>query len=728
MGKKKKKKKEEEKEPFFSSRIRRIIAGLLLFLLAMLGALSAFEGMAGTFGDFLRDVIFTPLFGGMATLIPLLFLVSGWIFLRTEYKQFLTPLIAGFALVLLGSTGFFTILSIKLTNSDNFAVDINEVDVGGAVGSTISYYLDKFFGFPASVATFLFSIFIGLAIFWNLLYKDSSFVEMVENYFAKRKERKRQEPSVIKKIFSPTFESRELDSNGSKNKEKKEKEEEKKSEEEAGEKVKGTGAKKLLPPASILDTGGGSADPGNTKKNSSVIKKTFSNFDIDVDMAEINVGPTVTQYTLKPAEGVKLSKITSLSDDLALAMAKHPVRTEAPIPGKSLVGIEVPNEDREMIRLGDLVGKNFKKEDSDLTLVVGKDVSGNEIYSNLAKMPHLLVAGATGSGKTIFLNTLILSLIYKNSPDDLRLILVDPKRVEFSLYKRLPHLLTSVIYDAEKTHNALEWLVGEMERRFDVLSRAKKRNIGTYNDWARKQDDEEVMPYIVLVVDELADLMAKKQNEIESAIVRIAQMARAVGIHLILATQRPSVEVITGLIKANITSRVSFQVASQVDSRTILDMGGAERLLGAGDMLFISSNSSKPKRVQGPFVSEEEVKKVVDWLVDKSEDDEEDDDSLSEDLEDELEKDRAQKMEDDMEEDDLYQDAKELVIRADKASASMLQRKLRIGYVRAARILDMLEARNVVGPSRGSKPRVVYGDSSDEPDEEFTSEDLSAED
>ena len=709
MGKKKKKDKgkKKDKEPFFSSKIRRIITGLLLFLFAMIAVLSAF-GQAGKGGAMLRNAS-EYLFGGMAALLPLLIFVSGWIFLRTEYERFVSPLVAGFLLVLLGATGFFT------TMGSIFGIVENGKKVGGLIGTSISGPLESFLGTPSSLLIFAVSALIGLIIFWHLLYKDASFVSAVENFFERRREKKREKPSVIKKIFAPSFESKKIDEE--------EKEEDKEVIEEE-EKTKTTrSGKRLIPPVKLLEKGGGTADPGDTKKNANIIEKTFSNFDIDVDMAEINIGPTVTQYTLKPAEGIKLSKITSLSDDLALSLAKHPVRTEAPIPGKSLVGIEVPNEDREMIRLGDLLNKNYKKEDSDLTLAVGKDVSGNEIFTDLAKMPHLLVAGATGSGKTIFLNTLILSLIYKNSPEDLRLILVDPKRVEFSLYKRLPHLLTSVIYDAEKTHNALQWLIGEMERRFDVLSEAKKRNIGTYNDWARKKDDEEVMPYIVLVVDELADLMAKKQNEIESGIVRIAQMARAVGIHLVLATQRPSVEVITGLIKANITSRVSFQVASQVDSRTILDMGGAERLLGAGDMLFVSSNSSKPKRVQGPFVSEEEVKKIVEWLVDKEEDSDEDDD-LSEELEDELEKDRAQKVEDNMEEDELYEDAKDLVIRADKASASMLQRKLRIGYVRAARILDMLEARNVVGPSRGSKPRVVYGDSEEEEDEEFSAEDL----
>jgi len=696
MGKKKK--KDEEKEPFFSSKLRRIITGLLLFLLAMIGTLSAFDA-AGEGGEILREISLS-LFGGMAGLLPLLVLVTGWIFLRTEYEQFTSPLLGGFLLILLGATGFFT------TIGSFFGLVENGKQVGGLIGSSISVPLKTYLGPVASLLIFAISTLMGLVIFWHLLYKDASFVTAVEDFFEKRRERKSQKPSVIKKIFAPSFETKEIKTQ--------KREEEKQEEEKSPEKVPAR-SKRITPPLKLLEKGGGSADPGDTKKNAKIIKNTLSNFDIFVEMSEINVGPTVTQYTLKPAEGVKLSKITSLSDDLALALAKHPVRTEAPIPGKSLVGIEVPNEDREMIKLRDLLGDRFSKEDSSLTLAVGKDVSGNPIYTDLARMPHLLVAGATGSGKTIFLNTLILSLIYNNSPEELRLILVDPKRVEFSFYKRLPHLLTSVMYDAEKTHNALEWLIGEMERRFDVLSENKKRNIDSYNKWAKKQDDEEVMPYIVLVVDELADLMAKKQSEIESGIVRIAQMARAVGIHLILATQRPSVEVITGLIKANITSRVSFQVASQVDSRTVLDMGGAERLLGSGDMLFISSNNnSKPKRVQGPYVSEEEVREVIKWLVDKVEGDVDEEDDLSEDLEEELEKDRAQKIEGDMEEDELYEDAKELVIRADKASASMLQRKLRIGYVRAARILDMLEARNIVGPSRGSKPRVVYGDGESE--------------
>lgn len=689
---KKEKKKKQEKKPLFSSKTKKIIIGLLLFLIAAIGAMSAIPGLAGKGGDFFRNS-FVFLFGGMAALIPLLIFLCGLVFLKTQYEEFIAPLIAGFLLVLIGVVGFFTTVGGILEATKDSA------KIGGIIGEIISSPLKEFLGPVPSILIFGSGAFIGLIIFWNLLYQDFSLANMLENFFARRKKENRS-PSVMKKIFAPDFETQKIEKENI----------QKKAEEEREEEKVTVRTKKLLPPISLLEKGGGSADPGDTKRNSQMIKNTFANFDIAVEMSEINVGPTVTQYTLKPAEGIKLSKITSLSDDLALSLAKHPVRTEAPIPGKSLVGIEVPNEDREIIRIRDLLDNDFHRHASSLTLAIGKGVSGTKVYADMAKMPHLLVAGATGTGKTIFLNTLILSLIYKNSPENLRFILVDPKRVEFSLYKRLPHLLTTVIYDADKTNNALEWLIGEMERRFDVLAEHKKRNIDSYNEWAKKEDDEEVMPYIVLIVDELADLMAKKQNEIESGIVRIAQMARAVGIHLILATQRPSVEVITGLIKANITSRVSFQVASQVDSRTILDMGGAERLLGAGDMLFVSSNSSKPKRIQGSYVSEEEVKSVINWLVDKVEDSANNEDELSEDLEEELEKTPTKGLGEEGKEDPLYEEAKELVIRANKASASMIQRKLRVGYVRASRILDMLEARGVVGPSQGAKPRTVYGD------------------
>ena len=434
-------------------------------------------------------------------------------------------------------------------------------------------------------------------------------------------------------------------------------------------------------------------------------------------MSGVNVGPTVTQYSLKPADGIKLSRITSLSNDLALALATHPIRIEAPIPGESLVGIEVPNKIRSLVRLRGLIQHSkFQEYPYHLTFCLGKDVSGSPIYANLGKMPHLLVAGSTGTGKTIFLNTLILSLIYRNSPDNLKFILIDPKRVEFTVYSGLPYLLCPAIVDSSRAVNALKWLIEEMERRFKLLADLKARNISSYNERAFNAGNEH-LPYIVLVIDELADLMAAKGRDVEASIVRLAQMARAVGIHLVVATQRPSVEVITGLIKANITSRITFQVASQVDSRTVLDTAGAEKLLGAGDMLFISSEIIKPKRIQAAYVSEKEVKGVVNWVKSKYQITEDKDlrfeeESLKERLFEALEKNLEVK-EGDFEsfssrEDSLYEEAKRVIIQHRKASASLLQRRLRIGYARAARLIDTLEERGVVGPGRGAKPRQVF--------------------
>jgi S-DNA-T family DNA segregation ATPase FtsK/SpoIIIE len=411
---------------------------------------------------------------------------------------------------------------------------------------------------------------------------------------------------------------------------------------------------------------------------------------------------------------VKLSKITALNNDLALALASHPIRIEAPIPGKSLVGIEVPNKVRAQVRLRDLIeADGFRKMPSPLNVVLGRDVSGNSFYADISRMPHLLVAGSTGTGKTIFLNNFILSLLYRNSPEILRFILIDPKRVEFTVYNELPHLLCPVIYDANRTVNALKWLISEMERRFDVLSASKTRDIASHNNQAT--DRNEVLPYIVLMVDELADLMAAKGREVEAGIVRLAQMARAVGIHLVMATQRPSVEVITGLIKANITSRITFQVASQVDSRTVLDAAGAEKLLGLGDMLYLSAEIGKPRRIQAAFVSEKEVRKVVNWLKTQNAKIKTEklgegilDNALAKDLEQAIESPIGEAGEFYGKDDPLYGEAKRVVIEAKKASASLLQRRLRLGYARAARLLDMLEEEGVVGPGEGAKPREVY--------------------
>lgn len=455
-----------------------------------------------------------------------------------------------------------------------------------------------------------------------------------------------------------------------------------------------------LPTVDILEGDKGSPLSGDIKASASIIKRTLQNFNIEVEMAEVNVGPTVTQYTFRPAQGVKLSKISALQNDLSLALAAHPIRLETPIPGRSLVGVELPNKVVTKVRLKNLIElPDFIDSKTILPLVLGRDVAGNPVFAGLEKMPHLLIAGATGSGKTICLNALILSLLYRHSPNFLKLILIDPKRVEFPIYNGLPHLLSPVIVEAAKTINVLRWTVGEMERRFRVLSQAGARDIGAYH----KLNLDEPLPYIVLIIDELADLMASNGRDVEAAIVRLAQMSRAVGIHLIVATQRPSTEVITGLIKANITSRVAFQVASQIDSRTIIDGGGAEKLLGNGDMLFMSGDASKPRRIQGTYISDKDIKRVVEFI--KNQKDAEYDETVVQ----EMEK-QANFLEngDDIN-DELYDAAKDVVLGAKKASASLLQRRLKVGYARAARLMDILERKGVVGPSEGAKPRAVYG-------------------
>ncbi len=714
MGNKKKKQKREkigesgrvegERNSLIPENIKRIIVGMVLLLLCLVTILG-FCGIAGRIGEW-ADILFGFLFGRMKILIPLFFLLSALVYFRTVYENFLFPLVISLFAIITGFSGI-----IASVGTRDFANDVLAERPGGWWGEAISYPLiDDLLGFYVPQIIFLVAIFTGVIILVNLMSHEFSVSGFLKELFSREYD---IEPSTVKKIF--------ISSEREDNKEKREETKENKKKEESID-IKPKGRAKLVPPLNLLHNGDEDPDPGDTRRNASIIKKTFGDFDITVTMGEVNIGPAVTQYTLKPAEGVKLSRITSLSDDLALSLAMHPVRTEAPIPGKSLVGIEVPNRKRAQITLGTLVKRKEYFESGALHFAVGKDVSGNPVYADLAKMPHMLVAGSTGSGKTIFLNTIIVSLLYKNSPEDLRIILVDPKRVEFSFYGNLPHLLTPVIYDAEKASNALGWLIGEMERRFKVLSEVGSRNISSYQEVCKKDNKMEKMPYIVLIVDELADLMASKGNEMEGGIVRIAQMARAVGIHLVLATQRPSVEVITGLIKANITARVSFRVASQVDSRTVLDTAGAEKLLGLGDMLFLSTENSKPRRVQAPYMSEEEAKGIISWLKENGGIEE---DSLAENIEESLKKSesRSEGFESEDDDDALYEDAKQIVISAKKASASLLQRRLRVGYARAARLLDILESRGIVGPAEGAKPRTVYGLSEDQTDIEKPEED-----
>ncbi len=468
------------------------------------------------------------------------------------------------------------------------------------------------------------------------------------------------------------------------------------------------------PPLSLLNSETSKPTTGDLLAHANIIKRTLDSFGIPVEMGEINVGPAVTRYTLKPAEGVKLSRITSLNADLALSLAAHPIRIEAPIPGKSLVGIEVPNKAAALVRLGSLMNYPEFQASGPLGFVLGRDVSGEPIFANIEKMPHLLVAGATGSGKSILVHSLITSLLYKNSPQTLRLVLIDPKRVELSMYDGIPHLITPVITENKKALGVLKWAIQEMDRRYEILQHAGSRDIKSYN--AKQTKPEDILPFILIGIDEMADLMSSFGREVEGAIVRLAQMARATGIHLLLATQRPSVEVITGLIKANIPARVALQVASQIDSRTILDGAGAEKLLGHGDLLFLSAELSKPKRIQGSYITEEELKSVVEFIKEhnKVEAPEPSDDG-----EENIDKAgpivpvgfdhfiNASGESDDGDGDDMFDEAVAVVAEAKKASASLLQRRLKVGYARAARLLDLMEAADLIGPGDGAKPRDV---------------------
>ncbi|MFA6753910.1 MAG: DNA translocase FtsK [Candidatus Paceibacterota bacterium] len=695
MGKKKRKNNHNPdlKEEILPEKVKGWIMGVLMIVASLLITLGFFEkaGIAGTTMVRLgRNLIGETIF-----VTPVIFFLAGFVFFVSKYplkikRQLFYPIIIASLFLILGITGLLGCLD-------------QETKQGGYVGYILSWPFLRYFGFWASVVIFLSFVVIGGIIFGHFIKP-----------FSKKKEEEtiEEKPSIFRRMFEPKFDIKEVPDAVQTTVAPKIEEKTISSKKDS---VQGKVFPYNPPPIDLLDIGKEVPTSGDIKTNITVIKRTLQNFGIDVMMSEVNTGPTVTQYTLKPAEGIKLSKITGLSNDLALSLASHPIRIEAPIPGRSLVGIEVPNKIRANVRLRDLIeNSKFKELPMNLTIALGKDVSGVPIYVDLTRMPHLLVAGSTGTGKTIFLNSLIANLLYQEStasksagPDNLRFIMVDPKRVEFSVYSNLPHLLCPIIYNASQTINALKWLTKEMERRFEVLSEAGSRNIVGYNEKSLKKG-KPTLPFIVLIIDELADLMAAKGKEIEALVARLAQMARAVGIHIVLATQRPSVEVITGLIKANITSRITFQVASQVDSRTVIDTAGAEKLIGFGDMLYVSAEFGKPKRIQGPYVSEKEVKKVVDYIISKEKDTSRMDEGLIEEIE------KTNQNNEDGEsyykegDDSLYEEAKKIVIESKKASASLLQRRLKIGYARAARLIDMLEERGVVGPADGAKAREVY--------------------
>jgi len=695
-----------------SDQVKKYILSSLCFLLAII-FLFSFGNQAGFVGGGLKDLFFF-LLGNVFYLTPVILLIAGFVFLKEEesFRETKNILIFAVIIFLLAASAMFALMEMRDNDILKNAFDASYAGEGGWFGYIISWPMLK--GFDFWVSFFILAIvmiFSFIIILKPILKKKSPEEEEIKEEV--RKEKPLIDLAKIKEKLESVPEKKEepeatTDLFGLNKKQK------------AFEEKKKENTQYKYPTLDLLSSKKSVAEGGDIAYNSSVIKRTLQTFGIPVEMSEVNIGPTVTQYTLKPAEGIKLSKITTLQNDLALALASPTIRIEAPIPGRSLVGVEIPNKKRAIVGLREIFDtEDFKKSPHPLLIGLGKDVRGMPAFADLAEMPHLLVGGTTGSGKTISLNATILSLLYRNSPEEMKLILIDPKRVEFPVYSVLPHLLCPVIYDAQQTLVALKWLTGEMERRFVVLSQGNSRDIGSFNAKMEKKGEEK-LPYIVLIIDELADLMSVKGKEIESYVVRLAQMSRATGIHLILATQRPSVEVITGLIKANITTRIALKVGSLVDSRTILDASGAEKLLGKGDMLFLTKEHSKPRRIQSPYVSEQEIKKVVSFIVSGQEGEEpefieteETETSLSKELERAMESKEVQMDSFFSKEDPLYEEAKRMVISSKKASASLLQRRLSIGYARAARLLDILEERGVVGPAEGAKPRDVYANGED---------------
>lgn len=721
MSRNKKNQDKEEKESKFeapklnlAAETKRGIVVVIFVVLALVSTLSL-VGVAGSLGNQLANLLNAG-FGYMALLVPLMFVLVAIVLFKQDLRKqpdhpfYFRTFLGTF--ILTGSVaGLIHILYLQSANAFDIAA---EGKGGGYLGALFSYPLFTLLGLWAGSVILLALTVIGILITFDVPL----------NFFIPKKQTPETSPNVASgehvKINGMTSSGFTAEKVADKNKKITNEKDEQVTVPVPKEKLKQTvniPAQQpvmesitledrkdwKLPSFDLLDDNKTEVDSGNIEVNVAIIKKTLADFGIEVEMGEVNVGPTVTQYTLRPATGVKLSQIAALQNDLALALAASSLRMELPIPGKSLVGIEVPNKATAIVRLREVMQtKDFVDHKSKLAIALGRDVAGHPMVADLTKMPHLLIAGATGTGKSVSINSLLVSLLYRNTPQDVKFIVIDPKKVEMTPYNGIPHLLTPVVTEHEKAINALKWAVAEMDRRYRLLSEAGKRNIVEYNESAGLP-----IPYIIILVDELADLMAIAKQDVEASIVRLAQMARAVGIHLVLATQRPSVEVITGLIKANITSRIAFAVASQIDSRTILDSSGAEKLLGNGDMLYISAEFNKPKRVQGAYIGEKEVKRVVDFFKQQV--------GAVIYNEEILEKPKRSLgipgMADDggSDDDPLFEQAKEEVTRAGKASASLLQRRLRVGYARAARLLDILEERGIIGPGEGAKPREVYG-------------------
>lgn len=656
-------------EPLVTPETARKIGGVALLLVGLILLLSAFH-LAGPFGRSLSHWT-AQLFGWTSAALPVLFFWFGVLEFTPE-RSLRRHYVWGSLLTLVAVSALFHVF----VKTDELAAAFDG-RYGGLVGYGLSATTAYALGSLGSFLVFLALMVIGLMVMFHRLGRAEP--ETAEKPVAvpstavpaQPRQKTSSEPArwvgAVRRPAEPEFQPRVVDTEWER------------------------------PPLSLLAEGVVEPDQGDTRQAGEIIETTLANFNITAKVEHINVGPTVTQYELRPEAGVKLNQITALQNDLALALAAHPIRIEAPIPGKSSVGIEVPNQRPATVRLRQLLASEQFRKGGTLPLALGLDVSGQSVVGDLTTMPHLLIAGATGSGKSVAINGILGSLLFTHSPKHLRLLLIDPKRVELTSYNDIPHLLAPVVVEPTKAVNALRWVVSEMDRRYQLFQQRRVKDLAGYN----KQFTGEALPYLVIVIDELADLMTVSGKQVEATIVRIAQMARATGIHLVLATQRPSVDVITGLIKANFPTRIAFTVTSQTDARTILDMGGAEKLLGQGDMLYLPPNLAKPVRLQGAYVTEPEVKKLTDFLKGKG------GPSYDETVTDTKHGSGQASTGLGEGDDPLYEQAKAEVVRSRKASASLLQRRLKVGYARAARLLDQLEENGIIGPGEGAKPREI---------------------
>lgn len=707
--------RKKSKKNSLANKINKDILGAIIIGVGILILISLFSFQMGIVGSIIRGTTFLLMgFGGY--FFPIVIITIGFILIwdkcdGVETKQALILiLLLTTLLVLLDGRNIEIKKFLDRMQIANSLSLLNKG--GGVVGAFIGFFFYKLFGKVGGYLLLIFIMTISLMILTDTRIKDIA--DKINKLNLENKANKKNKTlknnkkvKVIKNQIADSNVSNikimEYTNQGKVNKElieKKDSTTETIKEEIKKVQVKSENNVYSIPPLSLLNEPSSAKDSKDKKEilnNAKTIEETMKNFGINAAVTQINRGPTITCYELSPSPGIKLSRIVSLSDNIALSLASSDIRIEAPIPGKAAVGIEVPNKDKDSVLLKEmLLSEEFENIDSNIPLSLGKDVSGKPIISSIDKMPHLLIAGATGSGKSVCINTIITSIIYKSSPEEVKLLLIDPKVVELSIYNEIPHLLIPVVTDAKKAAFALSWAVEEMEKRYKLFAQSSVRDITSYNK--KMENGEEKLPTIVIIIDELADLMMVSAQEIEDYICRLAQMARAAGMYLIVATQRPSIDVITGTIKANIPSRISFSVSSQIDSRTILDMGGAEKLLGKGDMLFYPSFFSKPLRVQGAFISDEEVEKVVNFLKKNNVSDYDDE------IVEVVENSKEINLQDS---DVLLEDAIRLVVDDGQASISMLQRRLKIGYARAARIIDEMELRGIIGGYEGSKPRKV---------------------